>query len=429
MLAGEMIEIEARLSELKVLGLDRRTRLVSGPQGPHVLVDGQPVLLLCSDNYLGFADHPRVREAAADAALRWGVGAGASRLGPGTMTIHRRLEERLASVHGRENALLFGSRYLANAGTLAALARPGDVVFCDAHNHASILDGCRLSDSEVFVYDHCDLEHLQWGIGHAEGRGVLIVTESVFSLDGDVAPLAAIVELAQRFELRTFVDESHGLGTLGPAGRGALAEAGLEDQVDVVAGSLGTALGSHGGYVACDQLMWRYLINAVPTLVFDTAPAPPSVAGALAALDLLAERPRRVEKLAANAEALRAGLRAEGLDLVPSRTPIVTLAIGDVQRAAGICRAALTRGVFVETVLPPAVAPLDSRVRLTVMTGHREDELLSAARMLGAAARPAEQRPAAAAMDVAAPEGPEPGPPPSPGVFDFEAPEPVRRAA
>src|SRR5689334_23508159 len=154
-----MIEIEVRLHELKELGLHRRTRLVSGPQGPRVVLDGRPVLLLCSNNYLGLADHPRVREAAADAAMRWGVGSGASRLVSGTMTIHRRLEERLAAFKGRETALLFGSGYLANAGCVAALARPGDVVFSDELNHASLIDGCRLSRAEIFVYGHRDVEH------------------------------------------------------------------------------------------------------------------------------------------------------------------------------------------------------------------------------------------------------------------------------
>src|SRR5258707_11887160 len=172
--------------------------MVSGPQGPHVLLDGKPVLLLCSNNSLGLADHPRVREAAAGAAMRWGVGAGASRLVSGTMTIHRRLEERLAAFKGRDSALLFGSGYLANTGVVAALARPGDVVFSDELNHASIIDGCRLSRAEVFIYNHRDTEHLHWGIRHSERRGALIVTDSVFSMDGDVAPLAELVELAAR---------------------------------------------------------------------------------------------------------------------------------------------------------------------------------------------------------------------------------------
>src|ERR1700731_960015 len=166
-----MNEIEGRLAELKELGLYRRMRMISGPQGPTVLLDGTPVLLLCSNNYLGLADHPRVREAAADAAMRWGVGSGASRLVSGTMTIHRRLEERLAEFKGREAALLFGSGFLANMGVIAALARPGDVVFSDELNHASIIDGCRLSRADVFVYQHGDMEHLEWGIAQAEGRG------------------------------------------------------------------------------------------------------------------------------------------------------------------------------------------------------------------------------------------------------------------
>src|SRR5437763_16097270 len=211
-----MIEIEARLDELKAVGLHHRTRLVSGPQGPHVVLDGKPVLLLCSENYLGLADHPRVREAAADAAMRWGVGAGASRLVSGTMTVHRRLEERLAAFERRDSALLFGSRFLANAGVIAALARPGDVVFSDEGNHASLIDGCRLSRAEVFVYDHCDVEHLAWGLEQAEGRGALIVTDSVFSMDGDVAPLEEIIELAEHHRIRLMVDEAHATGTVGP---------------------------------------------------------------------------------------------------------------------------------------------------------------------------------------------------------------------
>jgi glycine C-acetyltransferase/8-amino-7-oxononanoate synthase len=432
-----MIEIEARLDELKALGLDRRTRLVSGPQGPHVLLDGKPVLLLCSNNYLGLADHPRLREAAADAAMRWGVGSGASRLVSGTMTIHRRLEERLAAFKGRQAALLFGSGYLANAGVVSALARPGDVIFSDELNHASIIDGCRLSRADVFIYDHGDIEHLRWGIDQADGRGALIVTDSVFSMDGDIAPLTEIVELAQRFGLRTVVDEAHATGTLGPGGRGAIVAAGLEDQVDVVVGTLGKALGSYGAFAACDHAMARYLVNAARTFIFSTALPPPAVAGALAALDLLAERPRLVDKLAANAAALRGALRAEGFDVDESRTQIVPLVVGGAERAMRICEAALQRGVFAQAIRPPTVPDMTSRLRLAVMATHREEELRVAARTLAAAARAAGFEPrtdsvaraavAANARDVAHLDA-------EPlqrrhAVFDFEAPEPVRRAA
>src|SRR6185503_5623428 len=174
---SSLMDIQARLDEIDELGLFRRMRLVSGPQGPHVVLDGRPVLLLCSNNYLGLADHPRVREAAADAAMRWGVGSGGSRLVSGTMTIHRRLEERIAAFKGTEAALLFGSGYLANLGVVGALSGAGEVIFSDELNHASIIDGCRLSRAETFVYAHNDVEHLAWGLREASGRGALIVTD------------------------------------------------------------------------------------------------------------------------------------------------------------------------------------------------------------------------------------------------------------
>jgi 8-amino-7-oxononanoate synthase len=382
-----MVEIEARLSELRAMGLQRRMRLVSGPQGPHVVLEGKPVLLLGSDNYLGLADHPRVREAAADAATRWGVGAGASRLVSGTMTIHRRLEERLAAFVRRQSALLFGSGYLADAGVIAALARPGDVVFSDEQARASLIDGCRLSRAEVFVYDHCDTEHLAWGLAQGQGRAALIATDAVYPSDGEVAPLEEIVELAQRHRVRVLVDEAHSLGALGPGGRGALADAGLEDEVDVIVGSLDTALGSYGAFVACDRVMTQYLLNAARTLVYSSAPAPPAVAGALAALGLLEERPRLAAKLRAGAAALRAGLTAEGFNLRGAPTHIVPLVVGDPELALRMCDAALSRGVFADVVGPPAVAPDAAGLRLAVMASHREEELRAAAGALGRAAR------------------------------------------
>jgi glycine C-acetyltransferase/8-amino-7-oxononanoate synthase len=361
--------------------------MVSGPQGPHVVLDGKPVLSLSSDNYLGLADHPQVRKAAAEAALRWGVGAGSGRLDSGTMTLHRRLEKRAAQFVERETALLFGAGYLANLGVIDALARPGDVVFCDELAHASIADGCRLSGAEVFVYEHCDTEQLAWGIREAGGRAALIATESVFSMDGDMAPLEDIVELAQRHRVRVLVDEAHGIGTLGPGGRGALAALGLEDQVDVIVGTLGKALGSHGGFVACDRVMTHYLLNAARTLTFSTAPPPPAVAGALAALNLLEERPRLVEKLRVNAAAMRAGLEDEGFGVPASSTPVMTIVVGDPELTLRICERALGRGLFAHALTSPAVAAAASRVRLTVMASHRAEELRAAAGVLGQVAR------------------------------------------
>jgi 8-amino-7-oxononanoate synthase len=397
-----MSEIEQRLAELERLGLQRRLRMVSGPQGPRVLLDDEPVLLLCSNNYLGLADHPRVREAAADAAMRWGVGAGASRLVSGTMTIHRRLEERLAAWEGSEGCLLFGSGYLANIGTIGALAGVGDIVFSDELNHASIVDGCRCSRAEVVVYRHLDVEHLAWSLGHhgaggrggerghdrgGDGRRRLIVTDSVFSMDGDIAPLAQIVELAKEHGARTMVDEAHATGALGPGGRGAVAAAGLQGEVDVLVGTLGKALGSYGAYVCADEEMIRYLVNTSRSLIFSTAPGPPAVAGALAALELLEADEDRVEQLRSAARTLRGALALEGFPVAAGAMHIVPLLVGDADSAMRLCGEALQRGVFAQAIRPPTVPPGTSRLRLAAMATHTTEDLKMAARALGEAAR------------------------------------------
>ncbi|MET0512603.1 MAG: 8-amino-7-oxononanoate synthase [Thermoleophilaceae bacterium] len=389
-------DIEERLGEIRGRGLYRRLRCVSGPQGPRVLLDGRPVLLLCSNNYLGLADHPRVREAAAEAAMRYGAGSGASRLISGNMTIHRRLEEQLADFKGAEACLLFGSGYLANAGVVSALAREGDVVFSDALNHASIIDGCRLSRAETFVYDHCDVDHLESGLRQAEGRGALIVTDGVFSMDGDVAPLPEIVELAQRYDARVMVDEAHGTGCIGPGGRGLVAQCGLEDEVDVIVGTLGKSLGAYGAYVLCGATMAKYLINTARTLIFSTALPPPAVAAAMASLELLREQPRRVEKLQRNSIVLREALAEAGMVVPDGETPIVPLIVGDANAAVAASDRALERGIFAQAIRPPTVPAGSSRLRLAVMASHTKSELREAGRVL-ASVVPASARKAAAA--------------------------------
>jgi len=386
-----MSDISEHLLELEQLGLDRRLRLVSGPQGPRVLLDGKPVLLLCSNNYLGLADHPRVREAAAEAAMRWGVSAGSSRLVSGTMTIHGRLEERLAAFERTEACVLFGSGYLANVGVIGALAG-GGTVFSDELNHASIVDGCRLSRAEIVVYRHLDVEHLQWSLRRHGGRrnaqgGRLIVTDSVFSMDGEIAPLADIVELAHAYRARVAVDEAHATGALGPDGRGAVAAAGLDGEVDVIVGTLGKALGSYGAYVCADEEMVRYLINTARSLIFSTAPGPPAVAGALAALELLVERPHRVQRLRSNSRALRRALAAEGFPVPDEEMHIVPLIVGEQEASMRLCQEAVERGVFAQAIRPPTVPQETSRLRLSVMASHTPAELRMAARVFAEAAR------------------------------------------
>lgn len=386
-----MTDLEQHLSALEDQGLYRRMRLISGPQGARVLLDGKPVLVMCSNNYLGLADHPRVREAAADAARRWGVGSSGSRLISGNMTVHRRLESQLAEFKGTEAALLFGSGYMANSGIIPALSQAGEVIFSDELNHASIVDGCRLSRAETFIYDHGDLEHLAWGLRQARGRASLIVTDSVFSMDGDIAPLEGIVELANGHDVRVMVDEAHGTGTVGPDGRGVVAALGLTSEVDVIVGTLSKALGAYGAFAACDTQMARFLVNSARSFIYSTAPAPPVVAAAAEALEILVEQPRRVTRLRQNAEFFRRELARRGFEVAEntgdrSAPHIVPLVIGSPERAMKMSAEALERGVFAQAIRPPTVPDGMSRIRCAVMASHKPDELTAAAKVLQKAA-------------------------------------------
>lgn len=381
-------EIGQRLSEIEQLGLERRLRIVSGAQGPKVVLDGEPVILLCSNNYLGLADHSRVREGAAEAAMRWGAGAGASRLVSGTMTVHVELERRLAAFEGSEACVLFGSGYLANLGVIGALAGPGDTIFSDELNHASIIDGCKAARARVVVYRHLDANHLERCLREHGGSGRrLIVTDSVFSMDGDVAPLTEILALGHSHQARVVVDEAHATGALGKDGRGALANAGLQGAADVLIGTLGKALGSYGAYACATRETVRYLINTARPLIFSTAPSPPSVAGALAALELLEVEPERVERLHDAARCLRGALADEGFAVERGEMHIVPLVVGHSEAAVRFCGAALEHGVFAQAIRPPTVAQGTARLRLAVMASHSAEELRLAATSLAEAAR------------------------------------------
>jgi 8-amino-7-oxononanoate synthase len=305
--------------------------------------------------------------------MRWGVGSGASRLVSGTMTVHRRLEERLADFKRTPAALLFGSGYLANMGVIAALAREGEVVFSDELNHASIIDGCRLARAETFVYRHGDVEHLAWGMRQAEGRGSLVVTDSVFSMDGDVAPLAEIVELARTHGVRVAVDEAHGTGCLGPGGRGAVAEAGVEDEVDVVIGTLSKALGAYGAFVACDHALAQLLVNTARPFIFSTAPPPSQAAALEASLAIIFSEPERRETLLRLAHDLRAKLTAEGLPVPPGASQIIPVILGENDRAVAVAESLQSRGFDVRAIRPPTVPPGTARLRIAVNTGLTDE--------------------------------------------------------
>ena len=376
-----------RLAAIRKAGLLRRMRTVASAQGPRVKLDGDDVLLLCSNDYLGLADHQAVRAAAIAATDRWGAGAGASRLVSGNMEVHERLEGRLAGFHGTESALLFGSGYLANTGIVAALARRGEVVYSDALNHASIIDGCRLAGAETFVYRHADLEHLAWGLAHHSDRAGLIVTDGLFSMDGDIAPLRRLRELATRYGARLMVDDAHAVGALGPGGRGSVADAGLAGEVDVLVGTLGKSLGSYGAYACVSREIRELLVNTARPLIFSTGLPPACAAAAEAALAVLEREPQRISRLRENTRTLRTALTGAGLAAGGSGAHIVPVRIGDPDRAVAACERTLAGGVYAQAIRPPTVPEGSSRLRLTVRADHSAAELRGAAATIGAAVR------------------------------------------
>jgi len=359
-----MTDVAERLEELRASGLHRRLRLIEGAQGARVLLDGREVLLLCSNDYLGLAADPRVREAAAEAALRWGAGAGSSRLIAGSMEPHRLLERRLAAFKGYESALLFGSGYLANVGAISALAGRGGVVFSDELNHASIVDGCRLARAETFVYRHGDIEHLAWGLAEAGQAAALIVSDGVFSMDGDVAPLAELARLARDHDCRLMIDEAHATGALGPGGRGSVAAAGLSDEVDLVVGTLGKALGgASGGYITGPQAFVDLLRQRARPYLFSNSLAPSIVQATLAALELLEQSAELRRQLAENTAYFRERMVAAGFDVIPGAHAIAPVMTGDARLAQRLASGLMEQGVFVTAFSFPVVPKGQARVR------------------------------------------------------------------
>lgn len=374
------------MRDLRRDGLLRELRVVESAQGPVVRLRGRDVVLLCSNDYLGLAGHPTLREAVAAAAERWGAGAGASRLVSGNMTPHVELEQELADFKGYARCVLFGSGFLANVGVLSALAGRGDVILSDELNHASIVDGCRLSRAETIVYKHGDLDSLEQGLRRTHGRDAVVVTDAVFSMDGDLAPLNGIVELAKRHAARVVVDEAHATGVVGPGGRGLVSALALHDHVDVVIGTLGKALGSYGAFACCEPRLAEFLINRARTLIYSTALPPPTVAGALAGLRLVEGDSALVPRLWDRARLLRASLARRGFLVEESEMPIVPLIFGKPSVTLAICEEALTDGVFVQAIRPPTVPLGTSRLRAVVTAAHSDEHVRKAAHAIAKAA-------------------------------------------
>ena len=369
---GFIPEALRRLDEASML---RVVRALDSPQEPEVTFEGRRLILLASNNYLGLANDPRVVEAAAEAARRWGAGSGSARLISGGVRLHDELESRLAALKSTEAALLFSSGYMANLGTIPALVGRGDSIFSDALNHASIIDGARLSGAAINVYRHADAGHLDELLRESPADRRLVITDSVFSMDGDLAPLREIVDACERHGAILMVDEAHATGVVGPGGRGAIAGAGLEGRVPVVMGTLSKSVGAAGGYIAGSSDLISYLRNKARPFIFDTAPPPPVAAAALAALDAIEQEPWRGERARAHAERLSEGLTNAGFE---TRTPIAAIVpvhAGEPATAVAFSRALLEQGVLVPAVRPPSVAPGTSRLRATVMATHTDEQI------------------------------------------------------
>ncbi|MBN2231349.1 MAG: 8-amino-7-oxononanoate synthase [Deltaproteobacteria bacterium] len=374
------------LEELESAGMLRSMRTVTGPQRAATSVDGRPMLVMCSNNYLGLADHPRLAELAIELTKTYGCSAAASRLISGTMSPHRRLEAELAYFKGTEAALVFNCGYMANLAVLSTVVAAGDAIFSDELNHASIVDGCRLSRAEVYVYRHADAGHLEELLAAcgAACRRRLIVTDSVFSMDGDLAPLPAIVALAEKYDALLLVDDAHATGVLGPGGRGSCAHFGIApERVDFLMGTLGKALGSCGAFVAARLPLIDFLVNRARPFIYTTALPPGAIGASLAALALLAEEPEMVDELRRKTAVFRAGVRRLGFAMPDDPTPIVPVVIGESVTTMAVSRRLLEAGIFVQGIRPPTVAPGRSLLRFTVTRDLRAADLDRALEILG----------------------------------------------
>jgi glycine C-acetyltransferase/8-amino-7-oxononanoate synthase len=360
----------------------RSLRIVEGEQDVVLKVEGKVVLNFSSNNYLGIANHPRLIKAFQEASERYGVGAGASRLVTGSMRLHHRLEETLALFKGTEKALLFNSGYQANLGIISTLAGRGDAIFSDSLNHASLIDGCRLSRAGVFIYPHRDVEVLEWLLekeGTKAGKR-LIVTDGIFSMEGDLCPLPQILELAERFDCQVLVDDAHGTGVYGPDGKGVVNHffpEGPENFKErlVQMGTMGKALGGFGAFVAANRTLVDLLINKSRTFIFSTALPPAVAASGLEALKIIKEEPDRRARLWDRIHQLQRMLKDIGINVQAPPSPILPLVLRDDSKTIKVSQTLFESGFWVQGIRPPSVPEGGARLRLTLMATHEQRHL------------------------------------------------------
>ena len=369
-------------------GLYRLLRTVEGPQGTVTVIDGRKVLQFSSNNYLGLANHPRLTAAVREAVERYGAGSGSSRLICGNLQLNSHLECLIARLKKKEAALLFSTGYMANAGVITALMGEGDVILSDEFNHASIVDACRLSRARCRVYPHTSMDGLENLLRESKGCSRrLIVTDGVFSMDGDIAPLPDLVRLAGEYECMLMVDDAHATGVLGPNGGGTGDHFGLSEKIDIAMGTFGKALGGFGAFVAGDSSLREFLINTSRPFMFTTGLPPAVIAGGIAALELVEEEPELRAQLRDNANVLRRGIEQLGFRVSRGETQIIPLVVGEASRTMEMSELLLEEGVFIQGIRPPTVPQGTSRLRITVMATHSAGELACALEALEKAGR------------------------------------------
>ncbi|MFP6580675.1 MAG: 8-amino-7-oxononanoate synthase [Myxococcota bacterium] len=365
------------LDAIRERGTYRRMRVLGGAQAARMEVDGKSVALFAGSNYLDLAHHPALVQASAQASRDYGCAAGGSRLINGNLDLHEALECELADFLGTEAALAFNTGYMANVGVIPALVGRGDILVSDELNHASIIDGARLSQATVRVFPHGDVEALDRVLAECADQSgrTLLVVDGVYSMDGDLAPLAGMVESARRHGAMVMLDDAHGTFTLGEKGRGSAEHLDVEEGVDVLVGTLGKSLGSFGAFAAGSALLRDLLVNVARSFIFSCALAPPQVAASRAALEVVRDEPGRRWQLQCNAARLRARLAAAGVSTDPSCSQIVPVQIGGNARTMRICEGLLERGFYAQGIRHPSVPEGTARLRITLMASHREQEI------------------------------------------------------
>ena len=371
--------IEEELSRLTQAGLNRSMTLIETAQGPRVSIGGTELILLCSNDYLGLANHPAVKAAAIRAIEKYGLGSGASRLVSGTMEPHVTLETSLARFKGTQNALLFNSGYNANLGCITALANRTTDVFSDRLNHASIVDGCVLSRAKIKRYANRDVDDLERLLKRSTAKTKLIITDGVFSMDGTLAPLADIAGLLDRYGAMLLVDDAHATGCLGERGRGTLERLGLKDHPNIIQmGTLGKALGTFGAFIAGSSELIQLLVSKARPFIYTTALPPAVAAAATAAIEIIEAEPQRRARLRDNTAIFKDRLSKTGLDTLGSETHIVPILVGDAVKTMEMSRRLLAKGIFIQGIRPPTVPAGTSRLRAALSSEHTRTDIETA---------------------------------------------------